>query len=977
MKDKDKTKEQLISELNKLRQKVVELEKTETEYKQKEAVLKEKVERFESVFEAGPLGISVHDENGKFLQCNQALLEMLGYSTDELAKYDFTHPDDQNEGKQLHNELISGKREIYRREKRYIHKDGHIVWARLTAAIVRDEFDNPLYTVFMVDDITNCKQAEEKLYKVNRALRMLSNCNQVLIRTTDESRLLHRICRNIVKIGGYRLAWVGYAKEDEDKSVQPVAQMGFSDGYLETADITWADTERGRGPTGTAIRTGKPSIARNIQEASDYAPWRDEATKRGYASSIALPLTDEKGKTFGVLNIYATEPDAFDTEEVELLRELANDLAYGIVALRTRTERKKAEETLRKSEQEKAAILNNMSEIVTYQDMDLRILWANKSASESADLAPEQMVGRYCYEMWHQRDKPCVGCPVEKAIKTGQPQEAEMLSAKGETVFIRGYPIRDADGNVESIVEVALDITEQKRAEDALRKSEEKYHRFFQTSKDCAFITSKDGFWIDMNEAAVELFGYKSRDELRQVRISEIYENPADRVKHIRVIEQQGFTKEYPVNLRRKDGSVINTLITTVAIKDDDRNVIGFQGTIRDISEQKKMEENLQKKHELLQSIFDEIPVMITLYDSNLKDFSVNKELERVLGWTNKDTQRVDLMEKCYPDESYRKEVREFMLSAGESDEWRDLKVTTKEGKVVESSWTNIILSDDRQVGIGIDITERRKIEEELKKHQEHLEELVKERTQELNEKNEELSQANIHLQEMNRLKSVFLASMSHELRTPLNSIIGFTGVLLMGMAGELNDQQRKQLTIVKNSANHLLSLINDVLDISKIEAGKIDLSPEKFELKDVVREVVESFSHKIDEKLIQLLTEISEEITLYSDRRRVKQILMNLVSNAVKFTDYGNVKIGARMLNDEILEIQVTDTGIGIEEEDMNKLFNPFMQIDMSLTKNYEGTGLGLYLCKKLVNLLGGDISAESEYGKGSVFTFVIPLHY
>jgi signal transduction histidine kinase len=241
----------------------------------------------------------------------------------------------------------------------------------------------------------------------------------------------------------------------------------------------------------------------------------------------------------------------------------------------------------------------------------------------------------------------------------------------------------------------------------------------------------------------------------------------------------------------------------------------------------------------------------------------------------------------------------------------------------------------------------------------------------------EQLEQTNIRLQEMDRLKSVFLASMSHELRTPLNSIIGFTGIILQGMSGEVNEEQRKQLTVVKKNANHLLSLINDILDISRIEAGKVDLSLEEFGLDDVVREVVETVSPTAREKGLELLTEVPEGITLFTDRRRVKQVLVNLGGNAVKFTDQGSVKIAASVPGDDNLEVRVIDTGIGIKKEDMDKLFEPFQQVDISLTKKHEGTGLGLYLSKRLAALLGGDISAKSEYGRGSEFTFTLPLQY
>ncbi len=184
-----------------------------------------------------------------------------------------------------------------------------------------------------------------ELKKANRALRTIIECNQALVRITEEQPLLNEICKIIITIGGYRMVWVGLAEQDEEKTVRPVAKAGFEEGYLDTLNITWADTERGRGPTGTAIRTGKYSICKDMLTNPNFVLWRAEASKRGYASSLALPLID-KGQTFGALNIYAAEPEAFDDEEVKLLTDLANNLAFGIMSLRSLKERKQMEERL-------------------------------------------------------------------------------------------------------------------------------------------------------------------------------------------------------------------------------------------------------------------------------------------------------------------------------------------------------------------------------------------------------------------------------------------------------------------------------------------------------------------------------------------------------------------------------------------------------------------------------------------------------
>jgi len=223
-------------------------------------------------------------------------------------------------------------------------------------------------------------------------------------------------------------------------------------------------------------------------------------------------------------------------------------------------------------------------------------------------------------------------------------------------------------------------------------------------------------------------------------------------------------------------------------------------------------------------------------------------------------------------------------------------------------------------------------------------------------------------------LKSAFLATMSHELRTPLNSIIGFTGIILQGMVGPLNDEQKKQLNMVHSSAQHLLSLINDVLDISRIEAGQLQVAYENINLRQTIGKALESVSPLAGKKGLDLTLSISPEIeTITGDRRRLEQILLNLISNAIKFTEKGWVKIECEPEGDNVT-IRVIDTGIGIKNEDMETIFQSFRQIDSGLTRKYEGTGLGLSICKRLVEIMGGKIWATSIWSSGSTFSITLP---
>jgi PAS domain S-box-containing protein len=325
-----------------------ELIKEINERKRVEEALRNSEERFRQVASSSLEWIWEVDAGGRYTYSSPVVKDILGYKPEEvLGKYyyDFFVPEDKEQLMQDAKAAFEQRGTFSFFINRNLRKDGHIVILETSGVPLFDARGDLLGYRGVDRDITERKKAEERLQRVNRALKMISECNQAMIRVKDELEYLQKVCQTIVEHGDYHSCWVGFAFQDEAKSVKPVAWAGFEKGYLESLNITWQDTEGGRGPAGTAIRTGKPCIVKNILTDPNYAPWREEAIKWGYASCIVFPLSFS-AESFGVLNIYASEPEIFDEEEVGLLTELSADVIFGVVALRTQAERKSAEEAL-------------------------------------------------------------------------------------------------------------------------------------------------------------------------------------------------------------------------------------------------------------------------------------------------------------------------------------------------------------------------------------------------------------------------------------------------------------------------------------------------------------------------------------------------------------------------------------------------------------------------------------------------------
>ncbi len=453
------------------------------ERRQAELSLRKSEEKYRALAENIPNVVfqCKNDSRYTFVYLNNAIEKLTGYSRDdflekELSFFDLYHPDDlKTMPTPEENNITDINGNPFHVTYRIRHKSGEWRWVDEWGTGIMGSGGKVEYLEGIMVDITERKHAEDALRRLNRELQAISNCNQVLMRAVDEQALLNDICHIVCDEAGYRMAWVGYAENDDAKTVRPVAYAGREDGYLAVANITWADTEHGRNPSGTAIRGGESACIQDFTTTPQVAPWCEDALQRGYRSCIALPLKDEGASTFGVLSIYSAEPNAFTPDEIRLLEELAGDLAFGIVALRTRVERDRAGESLRESERRLAE--SQRIAHIGYWERDY-VAETITLSEESCQIFGLPLKNRFLklpewHVQWtkliHPEDQPGVANVLAAALRGGSPYNVEyrIIQPSGEIRFIHSESIvkRDAAGRPRFMLGMMQDITERKQHE--------------------------------------------------------------------------------------------------------------------------------------------------------------------------------------------------------------------------------------------------------------------------------------------------------------------------------------------------------------------------------------------------------------------------------------------------------------------------------------------------------------------------------
>jgi len=731
-----------------------------------------------------------------------------------------------------------------------------------------------------------------------------------------------------------------------------------------------------------------------------------------------------------LLNIIQTHPiviygdlvckNAYYIPPEEFLKPAQIDLKVKRM-LKNITEYKQVELKHKESEERNRLLVRSINDYAIFMLTPEGIVnsW-NEGVRRIKGYSSDEIIGKHFSVFYPEEDikKGKIEYELQKAREDGRCEDEGWRIRKDGSRFLAKVIITalyDDSGKLHGYAKVTSDITERKKAEETLKESEKKFRNLVESAPDSILIVDEDNRIILANGQTERVYGYTKEELIGQshdILLPEHFRQ--SHAEHRNHYISKPLTREMGASLDlaclHKDGREIPVEVSLSPLRTEK----GIQVIVvtRDITERKEAEGALREKvqeltalnrlsqqvssslslDQVVSAALDEVTTALapdlTLFFLREGDNLILQGMRAESSRYRHDETPVHRVGECLCGLSVSKGIPMYS-----SDILNDPRCTWEECKKADlRSFAALPLFGNNEIigVLGLASGTHRDFEKQsiflqtftndistglqnailysqVQKHAEELEASVTERT-------EELTRANTRLKELDHLKSMFIASMSHELRTPLNSIMGFTGIILQGMVGEVSNEQRKQLSMVKASATHLLSLINDIIDISKIEAGKVEIYIHKFELLSVVKDVINSFDILAKDKNLKMDLRMPKKIVVESDERRVKQILVNFVSNAIKFTEKGSVHVCVLQNSDSAIEISVTDTGIGIKEEDMDKLFKAFSRIPIDGVIK-EGTGLGLYLSRKISELLGCEIRVESEFGKGSVFTLTLPL--
>ena len=832
------------------------------------------------------------------------------------------------------------------------------------------------------------RESEENVSHLNDLLRAAYEVQHLIHKEHNEEKLLVGLCNILVETRGYLGAWIG-APQPDSKQVIAIAWSGTANSVLQEAAITWDDTPNGQGPCGTALRERVPVIFNDIVNEPRFAPWLEPALAIGCASIASFPMLHGE-QLYGIVTVKANRTNAFHEKEVELLASLANKVAQAIENIRHHRELRRAEETLRLQ----SSALEAAANAIVITDSRGVIEWMNTAFTTFTGYTTEEAVGKKTNLLKSGKHDKAFYKNLWKTILAGKVWQGEMINRRKDGDLypeeMTITPMKDNRGAVTHFIAVKQDITKRKQAEKILSEAEEVARMKSALLK--SIIESPQGiiiFSLD-REYRYSEFTLSHQETIKKIwgveiqlgmNMLDIISDPDDRkkAKHnfdralqgedLLLVEEYGDHSLYRAFYENRYSPIVDAKGT----------IMGITVFVIDVTERKRAEEALTRVHENLENLVRKRTAELS------KEITQRKRAERqaiqqreqlqhlldtapvgvgisvdgIMRFANQRlTSLADLRIGTPSSTIYTNlEDRERMLQVLEREgiaKDLEFEIRGQKGEVQHTMATFLITEFEGCKGILCWMIDIGKI-----------------KTAEL-----EMRQAKELAESASKAKSIFLANMSHEIRTPMNAILGFSQLLLHDR--DLAAQQKKHLETISRSAEHLLALINDILDMSKIEAGRIELNPSLVDLSALLHDLEAMFRVRTDAKGLRLdITKMNDlPQCCVADKSKLLQVLINLLGNAVKFTHQGGIVL--RVYSEKKarrLFFDVEDTGIGIPREAINKLFHPFVQVhNEQQAGTGKGTGLGLAISREIARLMGGEISVTSKVGKGSIFSFSVP---
>ncbi len=722
---------------------------------------------------------------------------------------------------------------------------------------------------------------------------------------------------------------------------------------------------------GTPITPGFEALvfkaSRGIEDIYELTYIRKDGSRFPAVVSVTA-LRDEQNAIIGYLLI-GTDNTA--RKQVEAERQHLIEIQE-----ETNKQLQKANVTLRDSEEKLAVTLNSIGDAVITTDTQARVTLLNPLAEKLTGWTMAQAGGLPVGEIFHIINKETrqpATIPVVETLAQGTIQglanHTVLIARDGRECDIADScaPIRDRDGQVIGAVLVFRDVTGEYAAQQALRDSTALIQTILNTVEDgIVTLQAYGGIVQTVNPAAERMFGYAAEEFIGQKFSLLIPELDQDQrygsLEYYSASEEAraiGLGRE--VTGRRKDGSTFPLEIAVSEMWLGGQRY--FTGILRDITVRNQLDQRLRDYQFYTRSLFESnIDALMTTDPSGIIT-DVNKQMEALTDCTRDELIGAPFKNYFTDPEGAEASIKRVLSEKKVTN--YELTARTRDGQETVVS-LNATTFYDRDRGLqGVfaaarDVTERKLLDQVLQ------------------EKTAELEKAKAVAEKANLAKSDFLSNMSHEIRTPMNAIIGMSHLALKT---ELTPRQRDYIKKIKGSSRHLLSIINDILDFSKIEEGKLTIEHTEFELEKVLDKVADLIAEKASAKGLELVFDVDKDVppNLIGDPLRLEQILINYSNNAVKFTEHGEIDIIIRLKeqtdDDVLLYFAVRDTGIGLTEEQMGRLFQRFSQADTSTTREFGGTGLGLAISRKLAELMGGEVGVDSEFGKGSTFWFTARL--